>query len=117
MPAEIKVEAKLQQMITALRLQSPYALEKALDGKLFSIVAAAKAAWPKKTGASSRALRIRVELENGKIVRYVQDLMPYAGAVHPKGSEELSADTLVFEPIAAALQPMLEAYARELGKI
>ncbi len=117
MAADVKVDQKLQQMITALRLQSPLALERALDGKLLPIVANAKRAWPKKTGASAAALRVRVELENGRIVRYVQDLMPYAGAVHPKGTEALSRDTLVFDPIEAALQPMLEAFARELGKV
>lgn len=116
MPAEIQVGRELQALITKLRLQSPAALERALDGKLIPIVAQAKRDWPKKTGASSAALRIRVELENERIVRYVQNLMPYAGAIEFKGTDINAAEALVFEPIAAALQPMLEAFARELAK-
>jgi hypothetical protein len=116
MPAEIKVPHALQDTINRLRLQSPAALERALDGKLIPIVAAAKRNWPKKTGNSARVLRLRVELENNRIVRYVQNLVPYSGATEFKGTDINVAEALVFEPIAAALQPMLEAFARELAK-
>lgn len=116
MAANVQIGKELQDTIRKLELFAPGGMSRAIDSKLIPIVVNAKQKWPKKTGASAGALRIRVENENNRIVKYVQDLVPYAGAVHPKDSEELSADTLVFDPIAAALEPMLEAFARELQR-
>ncbi len=116
MPAEIKVEAKLQDMIRALELQSPGIMSRVMDDKLIPLVVKAKREWPKKTGFSAQILRLRVENENNRIVKYVEDNAPYAAAIHFKDSTDLAVDRLILEPIEAALTPMLEAFARELGR-
>lgn len=112
MAAEIRVGAELQAMITAAQRVAPEAAGKALDGRLIEIVNEARAAWPVKTGASQRALRIRAARRaDGVVVRIVQDLMPYAGAVHFKGEEGTTcAEELVFGPIEEALDDILEDF-------
>ena len=117
MTTKIEMGKELQDMIKKLDLVAPGAVGRAVDGKLYPLVAEAKQAWPKKTGISAGALRVRVENENGKIVRYVQDLVPYAGAIEFKDTEINVAEALVFEPIAKALEPMLEAFAREIARM
>ena len=115
--AKIAVGKELQDTIRKLSLVSPTAMSKAMDGKLIPIVAAAKKAWPKKTGFSAGILRLRVEYENGKIVKYVENNAPYAGAIEFKDTEINVSQALVFDPIAEALEPMLEAFARELARV
>lgn len=116
MAANIKIGQELQDLIRKLELQSPGIMSRALDSQLIPIVTTAKKDWPKKTGFSASILRLRVENESNKIVKYIEDNASYAGAVHPKDSEALSVDTLVFDPVAKALEPMLEAFARELAR-
>lgn len=115
MPAEIKPEAKLQAMIDQLQVRAQPAMTEALDAKLIPLVVNAKRNWPKKTGFSASILKLRVELENGKIVKYIEDNAPYAAAIKFKDTEIFAVDNLILEPVEAALTPILEAFARGLA--
>lgn len=118
---EFQVGKELQETIRRLELAAPGAAGRALDSELVDIVSEAKAEWPQKTGASARALRLRAALEHAVggdvVVRVVEDLIPYSGAVHFKGEENTTcAEELVFDPIEEALDPILEAFAEELER-
>lgn len=118
MAAEIRVGAELQAIITAAQRVAPDAAGKALDGELIDIVNEARDEWPVRSGASQRALRMTaVRREDGIVVRRVQDLMPYAGAVFFKGDDrwQTCAEALVFEPIEAALEAILEDFGDEIA--
>jgi hypothetical protein len=114
MSVEIKVDQELQGMISILEEQAPAAMSKALDGRLLDIVNEARDQWPVRSGASQRALRMRVAREGEKIVYIVEDRMPYSGAIQFKGSEVNVAEQLVFGPVEDVLDEVLEEFGDQL---
>lgn len=117
MAAEIRVVG-LQAIIDAMEAKAPGAIQRSVGGRLIDIVNEARSEWPVKTGRSANALHIRAARRaDGMFVWIIEDRMPYAGAVFPKGEDrsQTCAETLVFEPVAEALDGMLEDFGTELA--
>lgn len=115
MAVELKIGKELQAIIDRMDAKAPGAVARVMERRLAEIVVDAKAAWPKRTGISARALTMKAVLEHGKVYTIIENKIGYAGAINFKGTDENVAETLVFEPIVEALPEMMEEMGEELA--